>query len=57
MRKVVRLLIEKTGGSGDEATKKSYAPCKKGRVLWEGSWVVEWDEKDGQMTLMGVAKD
>jgi hypothetical protein len=60
VRKVVRALIEREGGNGEEVKKRISAKYQWGCVWWrgvDGRWekVAQWSRDDFKMTLMGTA--
>jgi hypothetical protein len=62
VRKVVRALIEKAGGNGEEAKKRIDAKYRWGAVWWHGDdakWqkVAQWSATDRKMTMLGAALD
>ena len=52
VRKVVRLIIEKDGRDGTTVKKDIATKYYKGRVLWMGKRVAEWDEEKNEMRLV-----
>ena len=57
MRKVVRLIIEKSGHGGKTFKREVETNYRKGKVWWEDERVAEWDEMAGQMRLAGVLRE
>jgi hypothetical protein len=57
VRKLVRLLIEQNGGDGAKVKKDIVTNYTKGKVWWKDSKFAEWDEKAGEMKLVGAGAD
>ena len=55
VRKIVRLIIEKNGGNGNEVKKKIDTRYNRGIVWWKDERVAEWNALEGKMHLKGWA--
>jgi predicted Fe-S protein YdhL (DUF1289 family) len=55
VRKVVRAIIEYSGGNGSEVKAALETNYKKGIVWWKGVRAAEWDAAESKMVLLGDA--